>query len=145
MRLLENLKKYDDNLTVAELRETILKDAELKSAKDEELYNKVKIEFAGTYLKRIIDAPFFGETLEVYYIEKIIDKAITEDYKFIFEPKGTKISFSKSGINIRDLKNDRFSYKTLKEMKKICYLEWNEHASHYNSISGKLKKIVGKV
>lgn len=142
MRLLKTLDKYDDNLTVAELKKTILEDAELKAIKDEEIYNKVKLEFINVYLKRITDCPFFGETLEVYYIEEIIDKALTEDYEFVFEPKGTKISFSEKGINIRDLKNDRFSVKTLKEMKKICYLEWNEHANHYNEISNKLQKII---
>lgn len=110
MRLLENLKKYDDNLIVVELREVILKDVELKKFKDEELYNKVKFEFIDVYLKRIIDCLFFGEILEVYYIEKIIDKVMIEDYEFVFEFKGIKVSFFKRGINIRDLKNDRFLY-----------------------------------
>jgi hypothetical protein len=146
-RILEYLEKYDENLTIAKLKEAIQVAKAVEDQKEKDDLNQLKQEFANTYLKIVDEEHMFGKTLNVYHIEKITRTERTTDWSLYYHVKGTKISFSEGDAYCRTLnpKKDSFGFseEELKEMTKITEQEYDEYMHQYSRIKTMLTEIVG--
>jgi hypothetical protein len=146
-RILEYLEKYDENLTIAKLKEAIQVAKAVEDQKQKDDLNQLKQEFANTYLKIVDEEHMFGKTLNVYHIEKITRTERTTDWSLYYHVKGTKISFSERDAYCRTLnpKKDNFGFseEELKEMTKITEQEYEEYMHQYSRIKTMLTEIIG--
>ena len=146
-RILEIIAKYDQNLTIAQLREAIENDRRIADQKEVDDLNQIKEEFANTYLKFLDEDSMFGKTLNVYLIEKIVRTERCSDWSLIYHVKGYKLSFSERETYGRAFKPkttyDSFSKEQLREMTKITQEEYDEYMHQYSRIKTMLTEIVG--
>lgn len=146
-RILEYLEKYDENLTIAKLKEAIQVAKAVEDQKEKDDLNQIKQEFANTYLKIVDEEHMFGKTLNVYHIEKITRTERSTDWSLYYHVKGTKVSFSERDTYCRTLnpKKDSFGFseEELKEMTKITKQEYDEYMHQYSTIKTMLTNIVG--
>jgi hypothetical protein len=146
-RILEIIAKYDQNLTIAQLREAIENDRRIAEQKEVDDFNQIKEEFANTYLKFLDEDSMFGKTLNVYFIEKIVRTERCSDWSLIYHVKGYKLSFSERETYGRAFKPkttfDSFSKDDLKEMTKITKEEYDEYMKQHSVITAMLTEIVG--
>lgn len=140
------INKYDENLTVAQLKKAIEQDEISAKQIETEKINKVKEDFKDVYLKKIYDCNLFGKTLEIYHIEEITDSTMCTDYSLSYFVSGTKIAFSSQDINFRKLKEnntlDTISEKDLREMKIISRDEYYYYKTSYNEIIRQLDNLI---
>lgn len=146
-RILEAIAKYDENLTIAQLREAIENERRIEDQKELADLNQMKEEFANTYLKVLDKESIFGKTLNVYHIEKIVRTERCSDWSLIYHVKGYKLSFSEREAYGRAFKPkttyDSFSKEELREMTKITQEEYDEYIHQYSRIKTMLTEIVG--
>jgi hypothetical protein len=146
-RILEIIAKYDQNLTIAQLREAIENDRRIAEQKEVDDFNQIKKEFANTYLKVIDKERLFGKTLNVYHIKEVTRTERCTDWSLVYYVKGSKLSFSERDIFYRTFKpdttHDSFSKDDLKEMTKITKEEYDEYMKQYSVITAMLTEIVG--
>jgi hypothetical protein len=146
-RVLEIIAKYDQNLTIAQLREAIENDRRIAEQKEVDDFNQIKEEFVDTYLKVIDKEHMFGKTLNVYHIEEITRTERCTDWSLVYYAKGSKLSFSERDIFYRTFKpnttHNSFSKEDLKEMTKITKEEYDEYMNQYSVITAMLTEIVG--
>jgi len=146
-RILEYLEKYDENLTVAQLKEAIQIAKAVETQKEKDDLNQLKEEFANTYLKVIDKEHMFGKTLNVYHIKEIVRTERCSDWSLVYYAKGSKISFSEREAYSRAFKpnttQDSFSKEELREMTKITKQEYDEYVHQYSTIKTMLTDIVG--
>lgn len=145
-RLLNYIAKYDENLTITQLREAIKQDEISAKQKETEEIDKAKESFKDMFLKRIRNCNLFGETLQVYHIEEITGHTMCDDFSLSYFVKGSKISFSPRDINFRKLKYgdtyDAFSALELRKMTVISREEFDEYNWIYNDISRRLTDLI---
>jgi hypothetical protein len=146
MRLIEKLKQYEPSLTVEELIEKVENEYKEAIAEEEHDFHRIAEEFKGTYLRRIDKEALFGETLEVYYIKNITNKARTTDWKLTYYVEGDKIAFAARDLYTRKLSgkdvSDTFSEEELKGMEVISEKEYYQYVNEYDNISYLLKSLV---
>jgi hypothetical protein len=144
--MLEQLKEYDDNLSVGQLKKKIIADQEATRKEENTTYERVKNDFSNTYLKRVNQESLFGKQLEVYHIDTITDKTRTEDWNFVFFVKGSRVSFSARDLNFTHIKGDRtyetFSEDSLNKMEKITQEEYQYYLNKYTEITSNLKTLI---
>ncbi len=140
------INKYDEDLTIAQLKKVIEQDEISAKQIETEKINKVKEDFKDVYLKRIYDCDLFGETLEVYHIEEIVDTGKNTDYKTFYYYKGTKLSFEYRGINFQEIGGETvyqsFSEDDLRQMTPLTKEEYEYYKSKFESIREQLKNII---
>ncbi len=146
MRLLEALKKYDPTLTLSELIATVERE-HLEAIEKEELdFHKLAGEFKDVYLKRIDKKALFGETLEVYHIEKITNMARTSSWSKIYYIKGTRIAFAERDLYLREYTGESsdssFSEEDLRDMEVITAKEYYQYLNEYEKIRYELKSLI---
>jgi hypothetical protein len=145
-RILEYLEKYDENLTVAQLKEAIQIAKDVEDQKEIDNLNQIKQEFANTYLKVIDEEHMFGKTLNIYHIKEIVRTERCTDWSLVYYAKGNKISFSEREAYSRAFKpnttHDSFSEEELRAMTKITEQEYNEYVHQYSRIKTMLSEIV---
>ena len=145
-RILEYISKYDETLTIAQLKEAIELEQISAKQKETEEIGTVKKDFKDIYLKRIYDCDLFGETLQLFHILEITDTHKTTDYKTVYEYKGSKLSFERNGIAYQTIYGDdvyySFSEEDLRQMTVITKEEYNKYNWHYNEISKKLDDLI---
>ena len=93
-RILEVIAKYDENLTIAQLKKAIESDKRIADQKEIDDLNQLKQEFANSYLKIVDEERMFGKTLNVYHIKEIVRTERCSDWSLVYYAKGSKISFS---------------------------------------------------
>lgn len=145
-RILEALNKYDSSLTLAELIEKLETEQKEAIIKEEEDFHKIRHEYKNTYFKIIDEHSLFGDTLRVYYIEDIVNKAKNTDWEDMYYIKGTRISFSKRDVHLinksgKDV-NDSLSIKELKNMEEITSVEFYKYLDEYHKILEKLSNLL---
>ena len=146
-RILDYIAKYDENLTVAQLREAV--ELEQKSAKQKETeeINTIKNDFSNTYLKELDEHSLFGKTLNIYCLKDYVRSERTTDWNLVYYFEGTKISFSKRDIHKGDFNpnscSNSFSEEDLRNMDVITLEEYNAYNNHYSYISSKLNDLIG--
>jgi hypothetical protein len=146
-RILDFIAKYDENLTIAQLKKAIEADKVIADQKEIDDLNQIKEEFANTYLKVIDEERMFGKTLNVYHIKEIVRTERCSDWSLVYYAKGSKISFSEREAYSRAFKpnttHDSFSKEELREMTKITKQEYDEYVHQYSTIKTMLTDIVG--
>lgn len=146
-RILEAIAKYDENLTIAQLKKAIEANKRIADQKEIDDLNQIKEEFANTYLKIIDSESMFGKTLNIYHIEKIVRTERCSDWSLYYYVKGSKLSFSERDTYCRTLnpKKDRFGFskEELREMTKITKQEYDEYMHQYSTIKTMLTEIIG--
>ena len=145
-RILDYISKYDENLTIAQLRNAIKEEENRTKQKETEEINSVIEDFSNTYLKVIDEHTLFGKTLNIYSLKNYIRSERTTDWDLIYYFEGSKIAFSKRGISKRDLNPERcvdsFDEKELRKMTIISKEEYNMYNWHYGEISKKLTDLI---
>ena len=145
-RILEYLEKYDESLTVAQLKEAIQIAKAVEDQKEIDDLNQIKQEFANTYLKFLDKEHVFGKTLNIYHIKEIVRTERCADWSLVYYAKGSKISFSEREAYSRAFKpnttHDSFSEEELRAMTKITEQEYNEYVHQYSRIKTMLSEIV---
>ena len=145
-RILELISKYDENLTIAQLKKAIEADKRIADQKEIDDLNQIKEEFGNTYLKFLDEEHMFGKTLNIYHIKEITRTERCEDWSLVYYAKGSKISFSEREAYSRVFKpnttHDSFSKEELREMTKITKQEYDKYVSQYSAIRLTLTNIV---
>jgi hypothetical protein len=145
-RILDYIAKYDENLTIAQLKKAIEADKAIEKEKEKEEIDRVKKTFYNIYLKETEDCRLFGKTLNVYHIVEIVDSGRCEDWSLFYHVAGTKISFSKNDIRHRRFNpervDDTFSEKDLTSMTQITKEEFNSYEKQYIEISTILNSLI---
>ena len=145
-RILNYIAKYDENLTIAQLKEAI--ELEQKSEKEEEEkgVNTIVKDFSNTYLKKLDEHSLFGRTLRIYNLRNYIRSERTTDWNLTYYFEGTEIAFSERDIYKNDFNPDRcgnsFSEEELRSMAIITKEEYNAYNNHYEHIRTKLKDLI---
>jgi hypothetical protein len=144
--LLKDLAKYDENLTIAQLKKAIELERVTEKEKEKEEIDRIKKTFYNIYLKETKDCRLFGKTLNVYHIVEIVDSGRCEDWSLFYHVAGTKISFSKNDIRHRRFNpervDDTFSEKDLTSMTQITKEEFNSYEKQYIEISTILNSLI---
>lgn len=146
MRIIEQLSKYDDNLTLSKVKTLILEEQQKEKQKEEDEFQEIKDKFNNTYLKVIDNDGLFGKTVKIYQIQEIIRRERTTDWNFIYYFKGNKISFSKRDINFIKIKGNTthwsFSKQELEDAEIINNSQYNLYLNQYQEIENNLKNIL---
>ena len=146
MRILEQLSKYDENLTLFKVKALILEEQQKEKQKEKNEFQEIKDKFNNTYLKIINNDRLFGKTVEIYQIEEIIRRERTTDWSFVYYFKGNKISFSKQDINFIKIKGNKthwsFSKEELEQAEIITEYQYNLYLKQYQEIENKLYNIL---
>ena len=145
-RILDYIAKYDETLTIVQLKKAIeLEEISAKQKETEEI-DTVKKDFKDVYLKRIYDCDLFGETLQLFHILEITSTHKTIDYITVYAYKGGRLSFERNGIAYQTVYGDdiyySFSEKELRQMTIITKEEHDKYNWHYNEISKKLTDLI---
>ena len=145
-RILDYIAKYDETLTIAQLRNAIKEEENRTKQKETEEINSVIEDFSNTYLKVIDEHTLFGKTLNIYSLKNYIRSERTTDWDLIYYFESSKIAFSKRGISKRDFNPERcvdsFDEKELRKMTIITKEEYDKYKWHYNEISKKLTDLI---
>ena len=145
--ILDYIAKYDESLTIAQLKEAIELEQISAKQKETEEINNVKEDFTDAYLKEVNEHDLFGKTLNIYKLKNYVRCERTTDWSLIYYFEGSKISFSKRDMSSRDFKPDRcgdsFEEGGLRQMKVITKEEYNKYNWHYDEISKKLNSLIG--
>lgn len=141
-----DLEKFNDKLTIAQLKKAIEQDEISAKQKETEELEAIKSEFENTYLKYIDEDSFFGKTLNVYCLKDYVRSDRTTDWSLIYYFEGTKISFSQRDIHKADFNPSRcgnsFSGEDLRSMSVITKEEYDGYVWHYNQISKQLEDLI---
>lgn len=144
-RILKELREYDDSVTVGQLISKLEQEEISAKQIETEKINKVKEDFKDIYLKRIYDCDLFGEILQVFHIEEIVDTGKDTSYETFYYFKGSKISFEYNGINFQEIDGDdvyhSFSEEDLRQMTPLTKEEYEYYKSKFESIREQLKNI----
>lgn len=145
-RILDYIAKYDEKLTIAELKKLIEQDEISRKEKETEESNLIKNEFENTYLKFIDEGHIFGRTLEVYSLGNFVRTERDTDWKLIYYFEGRNLSFNQSNISDTifntDSVHNSFLTEELKEMIQISKEEFENFESKYNNIKEDLKSLI---
>lgn len=147
-RLIQQLEKYDDNLTLSRLKELILEEDEKANSKETEKIKYIKDNFENTYLKELDTEYFLGTTLNVYKLTNFVKSEKTTEWELIYSFEGNIISFNKHSLGYRAINTNRcgdeFSEKQLREMVKITKEEFDEYKIEYDTLNGKLEELLNQ-
>ena len=145
-RILDYIAKYDENLTIAQLKKAIKAQEELKEKKETEEIERVKNTYQNKYLMHLEDDGIFGKTLSVYSFRNLVRKERNTDWTFIYYFEGEIISFSLLFFNHRVFNTDRsdnsFSEKDLNKMQFINEEKFKQYLYEYNKINKKLNNLI---
>ncbi len=143
--IIRELNKYDDSLTVKELKIKIKNDSDLLKKNKKIHFKNIQNEFKNVYLKRHTEN-LFGAALELIYIQEITSYEYSDEYKLIYTFKGDKISFSSRDIYFKNIYGDnsyeKLSERELPKLEKITIEEYNEYLTKYNTISIMLNDLI---
>lgn len=145
-RILDYIAKYDENLTIAQLKKAI--ELEQVEVKEREIENTscIKLDFTDVYLKEVDDDSLFGIKLNIYHLKNYIRNEKTIDYTLVYYFDGNVISFSGKDFNYRIFDGSRsydsFSEKDLRQMQFITKEEYDKYGWEYEQIIKKLQHLI---
>lgn len=145
-RILKIISKYDENLTVAQLKKAIEQEDISAKQKETEEIEAIKFKFENTYLKIINEDSLFGKSLNVCCLKDYVRCDRTDDWSLVYSFEGTKVVFSERDIHKADFNPSRcgnsFSGEDLRSMSVITKEEYNGYVWHYNQISNQLENLI---
>jgi hypothetical protein len=145
-RILDYIAKYDETLTIAQLKNAIKEKEKVKEQEELDEIEAVKSQFQNTFLKEIDTDTIFGRTLNLYNLKTFVRTERNTDWDFIYYFEGSQISFSERGIN-RSVFNpercsDSFDRRYLESLEIITEDDFNSYKSQYNEISDRLNDLI---
>ena len=145
-RILKYISKYDETLTIAQLKKAIGLEQISAKQKETEKINTIKNDFSNTYLKELYEHSLFGKTLNIYCLKDYVRSERTTDWNLVYYFEGAKISFSKREIHKGDFNpnscSNSFNKEELRQMTVITKEEYDKYNWHYNEISKKLDDLI---
>jgi hypothetical protein len=140
-----DLSKYDEKLTIAQVKEAIEADEISAKKKETEEIEKVKSVYQNTYLKYIEDN-IFRKTLNVIHLKEFARSERTTDWELIYYFEGREISFSENNLFYKVFNTDRcsnsFFAKELEEMEIITEEEFLNYENKYKKIKTELENLI---
>ena len=142
-RKLDFLAKYDENLTIAQLKQAVVEEEKKSAEKEQNEIQEVKDDFQGSYFKYLEEQPLFGDIeLTVFEFNTLKSFERSTDWDFIYYFNGNKISFSDRELYSIDASHLPFSAEELKKMTKITKEEYQKYLWNYNRITKELKNVI---
>lgn len=145
-RILKYIAKYDENLTIAQLKKSIELEQLSALKKETEEVNNVIGDFTDVYLKEIDEGGMFGKTLNIYCLNNYVRSERTTDWDLIYYFEGSKVAFSSGRINRRYFNpkdcNYSFGEDELRRMTIITKEEYDKYNWEYEEIFKKLNHLI---
>ena len=142
-RKLDFLAKYDENLTIAQLKQAVIEEDKKSAEKEQQEIQEVKDDFQGSYFKYLDEQPLFGDVeLVIFKFDTLKSFERSVDWDFIYYFNGNKISFSNRELYSIDASHLPFTAEKLKKMAKITKEEYQKYLWDYNRITTELKNII---
>ena len=143
-RKLDFLAKYDENLTIAQLKQAVIEEDKKSAEKEQEEIQGVKDDFQGSYFKYLDeDSIFGGRELNIFEFKTFKSFEKSMDWEFIYYFNGNKISFSDRELYLIDASHLPFTAEKLRKMTEITKEKYNQYLWNYTMITTELKSIVG--
>jgi hypothetical protein len=141
-----DLSKYDEKLTIAQVKEAIEADEISAKKKETEEIEKVKSVYQNTYLKYIEEDGIFGKTLNVIQLKEFVRTERTTDWELIYYFEGREISFSENNLFYKVFDTNRcsnsFSAKELKKTEIITEEDYLNYENKYKKIKTELENLI---
>ena len=145
-RKLDFLAKYDENLTIAQLKQAVIEEDKKSAEKEQQEIQEIKKEFENTYVKYIDEDGLFGETLNVIHFKDFDRKDLDESYTSVYTIEAEVLCFSKRDFYKKKIRkgwcDGSFSAEELRKMTKITKEEYQEYLNKYNNLTKELKTII---
>ena len=142
-RKLDFLAKYDENLTIAQLKQAVIEEDKKSAEKEQQEIQEVKDDFQGSYFKYLDEQPLFGDVeLVIFKFDTLKSFERSVDWDFIYYFNGNTISFSDRELYSIDVFHLPFSAEELRKMTKITKEEYQEYLNKYNNLTKELKTII---
>ena len=145
-RLVQLLEKHDQDITLGELLQKIENEQEKLEQEKLDRINCYRTKYKDCYFKEIDEDSIFGKTLRVYYIMRLENTGLTEEYKTFYHVSGNKISFSPRDLNFRGIDPQHvgttFTEEQLDSMQIITKEEYEAYVENYYKITKQLKEIL---
>ena len=145
-RKLDFLAKYDENLTIAQLKQAVIEEDKKSAEKEQQEIQEIKKEFENTYVKYIDEDGLFGETLNVIQFKDFDRKDLDESYTSVYTIEAEVLCFSKRDFYKKKIRkgwcDGSFSAEELRKMTKITKEEYQEYLNKYNNLTKELKTII---
>ena len=142
-RKLDFLSKYDENLTIAQLKQAVIEEDRKSAEKEQQEIQEVKDGFQKRYFKYLDeDSIFGGRELNIFEFKTLKSFEKSVDWEFIYYFNGNKISFSDRELYLINASHLPFTAEKLKKMTEITKEEYNQYLWNYNRITTELKNIV---
>jgi hypothetical protein len=138
---IKDLDKYDQNLTVGQLREKL----ELEYSEQKELekvaFHRIKEEYSGRYFKTYENV--FDKAAVIIKIDDVVGFHRDTEWDLYYEPLGTKISFSEMmGVSVNHEFKGSFMEEELASMQEISLKQYDEYLKLYNDILTQIKSTI---
>lgn len=145
-RLIQLLEKHDQDTTLGELLQKLENEQEKLLQEKLDRINSYRTKYRDCYFTEVDEDSIFGKTLNVYYIMRLENTGLTEEYKTFYHVSGNKISFSPRDLNLRGIDPQRvdntFTEEQLDSMKTITKEEYEGYVEKYYKITKELKEIL---
>ena len=142
-RKLDFLSRYDENLTIAKLKQAVIEDEKKLAEKEQQEIQEVKDNFQKRYFRYLDeDSIFGGRELNIFEFKTLKSFEKSMDWEFIYYFNGSKISFSDRELYLIDASHLPFTAEKLRKMTKITKEEYQEYLNKYNNLVTELKNIV---
>ena len=145
-RKLDFLAKYDENLTITQLKQAVVEEERKSAEKEQQEIQEIKKEFENTYVKYIDEDGLFGETLNVIQFKDFDRKDLDESYTSVYTIEAEVLCFSKRDFYKKKIRkgwcDGSFSAEELRKMTKITKEEYQEYLNKYNNLTKELKTII---
>ena len=143
-RKLDFLSKYDENLTIAQLKQAVVEEERKSAEKEQQEIQEVKDGFQKRYFKYLDeDSIFGGRELNIFKFKTLKSFEKSMDWEFIYYFNGNKISFSDRELYLIDASHLPFTAEKLRKMTEITKEKYNQYLWNYTMITTELKSIVG--
>ena len=140
---LDFLSKYDENLTIAQLKQAVIEEDRKSAEKEQQEIQEVKDGFQKRYFKYLDeDSIFGGRELNIFEFKTLKSFEKSVDWEFIYYFNGNKISFSDRELYLINASHLPFTAEKLRKMTEITKEEYNQYLWNYNRITTELKNIV---
>ena len=142
-RKLDFLAKYDENLTIAQLKQAVVEEERKSAEKEQQEIQEVKGDFQKRYFRYLDeDSIFGGRELNIFKFKTLKSFEKSMDWEFIYYFNGNKISFSDRELYLIDASHLPFTAEKLRKMTEITKEEYNQYLWNCNRITTELKNIV---
>jgi hypothetical protein len=145
MRILEQLNKYDENLTLLHVKNIINEEIEKEKKEENRKKEEIKEKFNNSYIKIEELHDTYGELINIYHIKEITKIEKNTAWKPIFNWRGNKIMFYEKGFNFMKIKEDltyfTFSEEDLINAQIINKSDYNLYLKKYKKLNKILKNI----